>query len=133
MTKIKNLEMADAISKLNDITITKTCLGLCEKAVYNPTESRIKAYIFEYSPDNGERLAALLNGKTEDLEKQISHGIIIRHTPVGNIRVEICVSGDRQLMAVNMLRFSNFRYSPMGEVILLRGKNAETASKLFEL
>ena len=43
MTKIKNLEMASAISNNNDITINTTLFGLCEKATYVPTGSRIKA------------------------------------------------------------------------------------------
>lgn len=133
MTKINKLGMAHAISQGNDITISKTCFGLCEKAVYNTTGSPVRAHIFEYSPSNGESLAALLDSKTEEIERHINRGVSISHTPVGNIRMEICVSDDRQFLAVNILRFSNFRYESMGCVRFFRGKDAELASRLFEL
>ena len=46
MTKIKNLEMAATISNNNDITINTSFFGLCEKATYVPTGSRVKAQTF---------------------------------------------------------------------------------------
>lgn len=131
MTKIKSMEMAPAISHEKDITISETYFGLCEKAVYTPTNSRIKAEIFEYSPNDGERLNSLLNSKSEELEKQINRGVNISPIHVGNIRAEVCLSDDHKFLAVNLLRFSNFHYVPMSGVMLFHGRDAETASRLF--
>ena len=131
MTKIKNLEMASAISNNNDITINTTLFGLCEKATYVPTGSRIKAETFEYSPMNGERLSILLNSNIDEINRQLNRGIMVRSTPVGNIRAEVCQSADRQFLAVNLLRFSNFRYDPVGKVKVFRGHDAEVVSRLF--
>ena len=108
MTKIKNLEMASAISNNNDITINTTLFGLCEKATYVPTGSRIKAQTFEYSPMNGERLSILLNSNIDEINRQLDRGIMVRSTPVGNMRAEICHSADRQFLAVNLLRLISF-------------------------
>ena len=116
--------MASAISNNNDITINTTLFGLCEKVTYTPTGSRIKAQTFEYSPMNGERLSILLNSN-------IDRGIMVRSTPVGNMRAEICQSADRHFLAVNLLRFSNFRYDPVGEVKFFCGHDAEIVSRLF--
>ena len=123
--------MANAISNTNDITINTTLFGLCEKATYVPTGSRIKAQTFEYSPMNGERLSILLNSNIDEINRQLNRGIIVRSTPVGNIRAEVCQSADRHFLAVNLLRFSNFRYDPVGEVKVFRGHDAEIVSRLF--
>ena len=131
MTKIKNLEMAATISNNNDITINTSFFGLCEKATYVPTGSRVKAQTFEYSPINGERLGILLDSNTDEINRQLNRGVTVRATSVGNMRAEICQSDDRQFLAVNLLRFSNFRYDPVGEVKFFHGHDAEVACRLF--
>ena len=131
MTKIKNLEMAATISNNNDITINTSFFGLCEKVTYVPTGSRVKAQTFEYSPINGERLGILLDSDTDEINRQLNRGVTVRATSVGNMRAEICKSDDRQFLAVNLLRFSNFRYDPVGEVKFFRGHDAEVACRLF--
>ena len=124
--------MANAISNNNDITINTILFGLCEKATYVPTGSRIKAQTFEYSPMNGERLSILLNSNIDEINRQLNRGIMVRSTPVGNMRAEICQSADRHFLAVNLLRFSNFRYDPVGEVKFFRGHDAEVVCRLFD-
>ena len=131
MTKIKNLEMAATISNNNDITINTSFFGLCEKVTYTPTGSRVKAQTFEYSPINGERLSILLDSNTDEINRQLNRGVTVRTTPVGNVRAEICQSDDRQFLAVNLLRFSNFRYDQVGEVKFFHGHDAEVACRLF--
>ena len=123
--------MASAISNNNDITINTTLFGLCEKATYVPTGSRIKAQTFEYSPMNGERLSILLNSNIDEINRQLNRGIMVRSTPVGNMRAEVCQSADRHFRAVNLLRFANGRYDPVGEVKVFRGHDAEIVSRLF--
>ena len=127
MTKIKKLEMASVVSNEKDITVTESFFGLCEKAIYKPTGSRVKADTYEYSQNNGERLITLVDSGTEELENQLGRGVIIRATPVGHIRAEVCVSDDRQFLALNILRFSNFEYVPR----LFWGHDAEVVSRLF--
>ena len=131
MTKIKNLEMAATISNNKDITINTSFFGLCEKVTYVPTGSRVKAQTFEYSPINGERLGILLDSNTDEINRQLNRGVTVRATPVGNVRAAICQSDDRQFLAVNLLRFSNFRYDQVSEVKFFRGHDAEVVSRLF--
>ena len=133
MTKIKKLEMASVVSNEKDITVTESFFGLCEKAIYKPTGSRVKADTYEYSQNNGERLITLVDSGTEELENQLGRGVIIRATPVGHIRAEVCVSDDRQFLALNILKFSNFEYVPVRDPRLFRGHDAEVASRLFKV
>ena len=133
MTKIKKLEMAAAVSNEKDITVTESFFGLCEKAIYTPTGSRVKADTYEYSQSNGERLIALVDSGIKELEKELERGVIVRATPVGHIRAEVCVSDDRQFLALNILKFSNFEYVPVRGPRLFRGRDAEVASRLFKV
>ena len=133
MTKIKKLEMAAAVSNEKDITVTESFFGLCEKAIYTPTGSRVKADTYEYSQSNGERLIALVDSGIKELEKELERGVIVRATPVGHIRAEVCVSDDRQFLALNILKFSNFEYVPVRGPLLFRGHDAEVASRLFKV
>lgn len=131
MTKIKHLDMAEAMSSNDDVTISNSFFGLVEKATYTPTGSRIKAQTYEYSADNGERLSLLLDLNSQLLDDKLNRGIMVRATPVGNIRAEVCRSDDRQFLAVNILRFENFEYSPLMPVRFYHGNDAEVASRLF--
>ena len=133
MTKIKKLEMAQVVSNEKDITVTESFFGLCEKAIYTPTGSRVKADTYEYSQSNGERLIALVDSGIKELEKELERGVIVRATPVGHIRAEVCVSDDRQFLALNILKFSNFEYVPVRGPRLFRGHDAEVASRLFKV
>ena len=133
MTKIKKLEMAAAVSNEKDITVTESFFGLCEKAIYTPTGSRVKADTYEYSQSNGERLIALVDSGIKELEKELERGVIVRATPVGHMRAEVCVSDDRQFLALNILKFSNFEYVPVRGPHLFRGHDAEVASRLFKV
>ena len=133
MTKIKKLEMAAAVSNEKDITVTESFFGLCEKAIYTPTGSRVKADTYEYSQSNGERLIALVDSGIKELEKELERGVIVRATPVGHIRAEVCVSDDRQFLALNILKFSNFEYVPVRGPRLFSGHDAEVASRLFKV
>ena len=133
MTKIKKLEMAAAVSNEKDITVTESFFGLCEKAIYTPTGSRVKADTYEYSQSNGERLITLVDSGIKELEKELERGVIVRATPVGHIRAEVCLSDDRQFLALNILKFSNFEYVPVRGPRLFRGHDAEVASRLFKV
>ena len=133
MTKIKKLEMAAAVSNEKDITVTESFFGLCEKAIYTPTSSRVKGDTYEYSQSNGERLITLVDSGIKELEKELERGVIVRATPVGHIRAEVCVSDDRQFLALNILKFSNFEYVPVRGPRLFRGHDAEVASRLFKV
>ena len=131
MTKIKNLEMADAISNHSDVTVNNTCFGLCEKATYEPTGSKVKAEVYEFSQDNGERLAKLLTGSMAQIEKEVARGTKVRSTPIGNIRAEVCKSADGQFLAIQLFRFADFHYHPLTDFLTFTGKEAETVEKVF--
>ncbi|MGN0281937.1 MAG: hypothetical protein ACI4B3_06530 [Prevotella sp.] len=131
MTKIKNLEMAEAISNHSDVTVGKAFFGLCEKALYVPTGSRVKAEVYEFSQDNGERLAKLLTGPMAQIEKEVARGSKVRSTPIGNMRAEVCKSADGNFLAIQLFRFADFHYNPFTEFLIFTGNEAEMVGKVI--
>ncbi len=131
MTKIKNLEMAKAISNNSDVTIGKTFFGLLEKAVYKPTGSTVTAQVYDFSQDNGERLAKLLTGPMMVLEKEVARGVRMRSIPIGNIRAEICSSKDGQFLAIQLFRFVDFQYQPLTQFMTFTGDDVDTIEKII--
>lgn len=131
MSNIKNLEMAKAVFAKSYISINKSFFGLCQKVIYTPTNSQVKAVIQEYSADEGVRLEQLLSLPTDKLESELASKGKPVITSVGNYQIQACVSDDRQFCAVQLFRFYEFVYHPLGEPRFFEGKEAETISKII--
>ena len=96
MANINAFQMADIISADKNISVKKGFLGLSTKYVYIPTGSRIRGYIKEYSMATGEKLHALLDSPIEQIEDVINS---FEESEMGNYRLEMCVSDDKQFVA----------------------------------
>lgn len=131
MAKIKNLHMADAVISNNDIQVTSTFFGLGEKATYLPTGSRITAHVCDYTASDGERMASLLSKSIDEIAQFVKNGNIVANVPIGNVRVEACVTADNQFLMVQLLRFIDFDYRPMTDVQVFVGSDAEVVASLF--
>ena len=131
MAKIKNLHMADAVNSNNDIRVTSTFFGLGEKATYLPTGSRITAHVYDYTASDGERMASLLSKSIDEIAQFVKNGNIVANVPIGNVRVEACVTADNQFLMVQLLRFIDFDYRPMTDVQVFVGSDAEVVASLF--
>ena len=131
MSNIKNLEMAKAVFAKSYISIKKSFFGLCQKVIYTPTNSQVKAVIQEYSADEGVRLEQLLSLPTDKLEAELASKGKPVITSAGNCQLQACVSDDRQFCAVQLFRFYEFVYHPLGEPRFFEGKEAETISKII--
>lgn len=131
MSNIKNLEMAKAVFAKSYISIKESFFGLCQKVIYAPTGSRVKAICQEYSAEDGLRLEQLLSLPCEKMEAELASEGKPTPTAVGNYQMQACVSDDRQFCAVQLFRFYEFVYHPLGEPRFFEGKEAETISKLI--
>lgn len=131
MAKIKNLHMADAVISNNDIRVASTFFGLGEKATYLPTDSRITARVYDYTASDGERMASLLSKSIDEIAQFVKNGNIVANVPIGNVRVEACVTADNQFLMVQLLRFIDFDYRPMTDVQVFVGSDAEVVASLF--
>ena len=89
------------------------------------------AQVYDFSQDNGERLAKLLTGPMMVLEKEVARGVRMRSIPIGNIRAEICSSKDGQFLAIQLFRFVDFQYQPLTQFMTFTGDDVDTIEKII--
>ena len=131
MSSIKDLEMAAAVSANQHIEIKKSLFGLSQKAIYVPTQSPVKANVYEYAPAEGERLERLLNLPLDKMGQELQAKGAPKAAAIGHFRLEVCLSDDRQFCALQLFRFVDFKYSAAFEPRFYEGKDVETIAKLF--
>ena len=98
MASINHLEMCDQLKALPEIEIKKTCFGLFTQAVYKPSQSVIKVNQNEYSVEVGGQLEKLLNGGNNTIMEQRNKGKKYSKSDMGNMRLDTCISKDRQFV-----------------------------------
>ena len=128
MASINHLEMCDQLKALPEIEIKKTCFGLFTQAVYKPSQSVIKVNQNEYSVEVGGQLEKLLNGDNNTIMEQRNKG----KNDMGNMRLDTCISKDRQFVGAQLLRFVDFSYKPVTDMVVYEGKTAEAFAELFD-
>jgi len=131
MASIKNMELSKELFSKNFITVHKSFFGLCTKVVYNPTGSEVKGFSHEYATEPGQRIEALLNTDPSLLEKAIDGIGKIEKSDIGTMRLDGCISDDRQFAAFQLFTYSQYLYKPLTEVKIYEGHAAEVMSKLF--
>lgn len=133
MVKIKNLEMASAVSANNDIKITSAFCGFVENAVYLPTNSKVSAHTFDYAPDKGREMASVSAKTVDEIESYMKSGKVAESVAIGNVRAEVCMSKDKQFIIYQWFHFEDFHYKPMSKPISYSEHDAEIVSQMFGL
>lgn len=130
MASIEHLEMSAALAALPEISVKKSFFGLKTNVIYTPTGSSIKVKINEYSSEMGDKLEEILKVTPDNVAPLLSKSNIEKAN-LGNVRLEACISNDKQFAAVQLLRFSQLNYTPSTPMVVLTGKAAEAIAKLF--
>ena len=130
MAKINHLVMGAKVMALDTIEVKKGFLGFGTKLIYKPTNSEVTIKENEYSAENGRRLQDILATNPENMEEAIDK-LSVTSTGIGNMKLEACLSDDRQFVAAQLLGFKDFTYQPVTEVQVYEGKAAEAFSRLF--
>ena len=129
MANIKKLEMAAALMARPDIEISTSFFGLCTKAVYLPTRSPLIVKKNDYAPEAAARIQRLLDapaGRVAVLARDLK----LEKMDIGNVRLDVCVSKDHQFAALQMLRFGDYLYRPVGEPRFYEGDDAQAVASL---
>lgn len=131
MSRFFSVEIASAVSEHPHVSIKKSFFGLFANAYYNITNSQIDSYENSYSRETGERIKPLFSvgdkyviGCTKDIGS-------LHQQPNGNYRLDICISRDRQFIALQLFHFENLMYRPVTDVRYFEGEQAEAIEKLF--
>lgn len=131
MSRFFSVEMASAVSEHPHVSIKKSFFGLFANAYYNVTNSQIDSYENSYSRETGERIKPLFSvgdkyviGCTKDIGS-------LHQQPNGNYRLDICISRDRQFIALQLFHFENLMYRPVTDVRYFEREQAEAIDNLF--
>ena len=131
MANIKNLQMWKDICADARISISKSILGLKTTAIYNPTQSIIDVHIYEYTPQDGERLRRILSAHKENLAEVIGDFHPKKVTD-GNYLIEVIISRDRQFIGLLLQQYTRMSYEPVTEVLFFEGEDAKVINKMFQ-
>ncbi len=115
-----------------DISVQRSFFGMRQSAVYQPTQSAVKAERYEFSPEAGAKVEKLLKCTPEQLEQERRSGTKIEKTQLGNVLLEACVSDDKQFAALQLFRYGNLKYNPVTDVQIYEGDNAALISSFFQ-
>ena len=130
MSRFYYVGMAEAVSRHTDLEIKKSFFGLFKSVYYIPTHSKVQSYEFYYDRLTKEDLEPILKVDDEKLAESTKH-VKLSSVPNGNLKVELCLSQDRQFAAVRLYQFQNFLYRPLSEIRYFEGEVALLVGNLF--
>lgn len=131
MASIKNLEMAETISNNPNIKISKGFLGIGSKAIYTPTNSKLNAVIDYYSAEDAQAFVKLINAAETEVASLAKKVTPPSKLSISNYRLEACVTDDKQLVAIQVLSYADFRNTPICDLKYFEGEAAQAIAALL--
>lgn len=134
MTKYSSMPMGEALVAHPSIHEKKTFFGLKKEAYYAPTNSIIKGYDF-YPTEGSTHLVKQLMSteKVEEATHLAESGKKIEYRDNGTERLDVCLSKDRQFIALQCFCYENYYYRKTTEVKYFEGEAAEKVSEMLGL
>ena len=131
MASIMRLAMTDKVIENENVDVRESFFGLIKRAYYMPTESEIKVSLKDFDFDTGNKLKNLLDNHQVNLKEALASLGTVKESPISNMRLEACVSRDRQFAAFMLLRYMGLDYRPITDVRIYEGADAELVSSVF--
>ncbi len=121
--------MAEAFCALPQVEIKKSLFGLKTSITYKPTQSNIQIVQNEYDVNNGKLIENILLSTPEKLAEEVGKKDITK-AGIGKMRLDACVSEDKQFIAAQLLQFVGFNYVHVTDMKVFEGKAAEALSQI---
>ncbi len=131
MENVLNMQMANSLLKQNCVEIEKSCFGLFKKVFYTPTHSLVIGLTLEFSVDNGLKVQHLLDSPPKELNKILQKEGCPEVAENGGVQLSLCFSKDHRFAAMQLSKYMNFEYHPIGEIHFMEGADAERMLRLF--
>ena len=131
MASINNLEMAETIANNSNIKISKGVLGIGSKAIYTPTNSKLKAVINYYSAEDAQAFVKLIKITEGEVISQARKMTPPAKLSISNYRLEACVTDDKQFVAIQVLSYADFRNTPICDLKYFEGEAAQAITALI--
>lgn len=123
--------MAAAFKALPQVEIKKCFFGLSTSMTYMKTNSKIRIIQNEYDASNGKMLEDLLLTSPEKLVELGAPAKDIKKSDIGNYRLDVCLSDDKQFLAAQLLRFVDFNYVEITDMKVFEGKASEIIAEII--
>ena len=105
MANFNKLAMSAELLSRNDLRIESTLLGLSKKLVYTPTGATVNVKKYNYNPE------------------AVAH--------LQRIKLDACISTDKQFAALQLLQFIDYTYQPISKVAFFVGEQAQLAASVI--
>lgn len=123
--------MAAAFKALPQVEIKKCFFGLSTSIIYKKTSSKIRIIQNEYDAANGKMLEDLLLTSPEKLAAEGAPAKDIKKSSIGNYRMDVCLSDDKQFLAAQLLRFVDFNYVEITDMKVFESKASEIIAEII--
>ena len=125
MANFNNLQMANALLAHEKLSIKSTLFGLKKQLVYIPTGSPVKVIRDNYHADAIAPLQRIIESDSKGLATAVK-AFRVKKQPIGNVELDICISDDKNFVALQLLRFGDeYSYQPITGPAFFEGEQAQ--------
>lgn len=134
MTTYSKMEMGQELASLNHISIEKKMFGLRNEAVFSPTGSKIEGFELYVTPKALGLVESILNAEEEkDIDNLLNQGKPIEYSANGCEKLDICMSKDKNFIALQRFCYKDFYYRKSSDVKFFEESAAKKVAALLGL
>ena len=123
--------MANALLVHEKLSVKSTLFGLKKRLVYIPTGSPVKVIRNNYHADAVDQLQRIIESDDKGLAAAVK-SFRAKKQPIGNVELDICLSEDKNIVALQLLRFDDeYAYHPITEPAFFEGEQAQLVSSIL--
>lgn len=131
MANFNNLQMANALLAHEKLSVKSILFGLKKLLVYIPTGSPVKVIRDNYHADAVDQLQRIIESDDKGLAAAVK-SFRAKKQPIGNVQLDICLSEDKNFVALQLLRFGDeYAYHPITEPAFFEGEQAQLVSSIL--
>ena len=131
MANFNKLQMGQALLNNNNLRVKSALFGLKKQLVYVPTDSPVKVIRDNYHADAIAPLQRIIESDSKGLVAAIK-SFRAKKQPIGNVELDICISDDRNFVALQLLQFGDeYTYHPITEPAFFEGEQAQLVASIL--
>ena len=123
--------MANALLAHEKLSVKSILFGLKKRLVYIHTGSQVKVIRDNYHADAVNQLQRIIESDDKGLAAAVK-SFRAKKQPIGNVELDICLSEDKNFVALQLLRFGDeYAYHPITEPAFFEGEQAQLVSSIL--
>ena len=123
--------MANALLAHEKLSVKSILFGLKKRLVYIHTGSPVKVIRDNYHADAVNQLQRIIESDDKGLAAAVK-SFRAKKQPIGNVELDICLSEDKNFVALQLLRFGDeYAYHPITEPAFFEGEQAQLVSSIL--